>query len=101
MVIEFGDWQLRPCDSLNWSLYRRCREGVDGGEPKSEWLPQRRYYSYSTIPNAAWFAADWEIRHGGGDEVVELQDALDRFTRTLEGFKVSILAALTSSTRRD
>lgn len=23
MIIEFGDWQLRPYDKLNWQLFRR------------------------------------------------------------------------------
>ena len=92
MVIEFGDWQLRPCDGLNWQLWRRVRSPKKGDARSGGWTAQGRYYSYSTIPNAIAYAADCELRAWREDEVWELRDALGEYERILDGFKDALLS---------
>ena len=97
MVIEFGDWQLRPYDRLNWQLWHRhatpdrpaTRKAGTVGEVA--WFPCGRYYSASTVPQALVYAADTEVRNLDEDAVYEIRDALDCYKRIVDGFTESIL----------
>ena len=107
MVIEFGDWQLRPCDKLNWQLWHRHRTADRtrarnaGTVGEVAWFPCGRYYSASTIPNALVFAADCEIRNMDEEAVYDIRDALQAYTSVVDGFTDSILRSLSSPTGRD
>lgn len=62
MTIEFGDWQLRLHDNLNWELYHRHATKRGSNKGVTKWHPCERFYSYSTIENAIRFAADDDLR---------------------------------------
>lgn len=97
MIIEFGRWRLVPVDALNWELCHRhaVTRGKNAG--KESWHHMHRYYSYNTIPNAAIFAADQEMREGG--DVVELSKALDEYRVIVDGMTAELLAALGGDAR--
>ena len=107
MVIEFGDWQLRPYDKLNWQLWHRHPTVDCAGSRKAgtvgevAWFPCGRYYSASTIPHALVYAADCEVRNMDEDAVYEIRDVLEAYKRIVDGFTESILRCLSVPQRRD
>lgn len=98
MVIEFGNWQLRPVDARNWQLwhYREGEKGKSNG--KMDWFPEGRFYSYSTIDSAALYAADCDIK--ATDGTANFVEYVELLRETLDGFEKSILRALESSQSR-
>lgn len=92
MVIEFGNWQLRPMDARNWQLWhwRESARGDDKG--KMGWHPEGRFYSYSTIDNALLYAADQEIK--AMDGTAGFMEYVSLLRETLDGFEKSILQRL-------
>lgn len=92
MVIEFGNWQLRPIDSNNWQLWH-LRESTRGSNVgKVDWHPEGRFYSYSTIDNALLYAADREIK--AMDGTVNFMEYVTLLRETLDDFEKSILTSL-------
>ena len=94
MVIEFGDWQLRPVDASNWQLWH-YHEGQATGRHEASpasWRPMGRFYSYSTIDSAALYAADCDIK--AMDGTVGFPEYVELLRETLDGFEKSILASL-------
>lgn len=98
MVIEFGDWQLRPVDSLNWQLWHRhaMTAGKDKGTVK--FVACGKFYSYSTLDNALLYAADCDIK--AMDGTVDFPEYVSLLRETLDGFEKSILRGLESSQSR-
>lgn len=92
MVIEFGNWQLRPVDSLNWQLwhYHAMTTGKDKGTAK--WAPCGKFYSYSTLDNALLYAADCDIK--AMDGTVDFPEYVSLLRETLDEFEKSILRGL-------
>ena len=88
MVIEFGSWQLRPCDALNWQLWHRheTSSGRDAGKVK--WHPTGRFYSWSTFDSAFEFAADFDARERDG--AFSPWEFLDEYRRCLRSFEASL-----------
>lgn len=99
MVIEFGNWQLRPIDSHNWQLWHLRESTRWNNVGKVDWHPEGRFYSYSTIDNALLYAADREIK--AMDGTVNFMEYAALLRETLDGFEKSILHALETSTSRD
>jgi len=92
MVIEFGNWQLRPVDASNWQLWH-YREGEKGkSEGKMDWFPEGRFYSYFTIDSAALYAADCDIK--AMDGTANFVEYVELLRETLDSFEKSILRAL-------
>ena len=90
MVIEFGDWQLRPVDASNWQLWHHRESKKDAG--KMDWVPEGRFYSYSTIDSAALYAADCDIK--AMDGTANFVEYVELLRETLDSFEKSILRAL-------
>lgn len=98
MIIEFGDWQLRPVDASNWQLWHHhaMTAGKDKGTAK--WAPCGKFYSYSTLDNALLYAADCDIK--ATDGTANFVEYVELLRETLDGFEKSILRALESSQSR-
>ena len=107
MIIEFGDWQLRPYDKLNWQLWHRHRTVDRAGSRNAgtvgmvAWFPCGRYYSASTLPQALAYAADCEVRNMDEGAVYDIRDALETYRGIVDGFTESILHGLEHPLRRD
>lgn len=97
MIVEFGRWQLRPCDNLNWQLWERRKPMknkstvIEDGE--EGWYPCGRYYSYSTFPNAVEYAIDCMLRERD-DGVYGLAGYLREYKALLGRFEKQLYAAL-------
>lgn len=81
MTIEFGNWRLVPVDQLNFELCHRhvTSRGKNAGTER--WHRLGRFYSFSTIGNALWFAATRELAEEDGAAVAEIREALSEFER--------------------
>lgn len=89
MTIEFGKWQLRRMDALNWQLWHRHVATTGKNQGVEDWYPMKRYYSYSTFDNAIMFAADYDIRATDGTvgftEFVELwRETVDEYAESIQ-----------------
>lgn len=95
MVIEFGDWQLRPLDGRNWELYHRhaASKGKDKGSTK--WHRCGKYYSYNTLENALMFAADVELKSATG--TLSASEFLEGYRRMLAEFSEALSESLRTS----
>lgn len=96
MIIEFGNWQLRQMDSdaTNWELYHRhvASKGKNAGI--AQWSRMGRYYTFSTMDSAVWFAADYDIR--AADGTVSFMEYYELLKETVDEFEKSILRCLAS-----
>lgn len=94
MIIEFGNWQLRQMerDATNWELYHR--HVASGGENAgvAKWNRMGRYYTFSTMDSALWFAADYDIR--AADGTISFMEYYELLKETVDDFEKSILRCL-------
>ena len=92
MIIEFGDWQLRPMDDRNWELYHRhvTSRGKDRGAAK--WHACEKYYQYNTIDNAILYAADADMKRATG--TFDPSSFLAEYRRVLAEFAEAVSEAL-------
>lgn len=95
--IVFGRWKLVPVDSLNWELCQ-WRTALDThGNPTGNderWYRCGRYYSYNTFGNVLLYAVDCEMKDECAEAVMELDAALDRYERIVEGLRDAMLGAV-------
>ena len=97
MIIEFGNWQLRKCDALNWQLWHRVvpSKGNNVGIPT--WKACGKFYSYSTFANAVEYAVDYELREMDG--TFSPWEFLEEYRSMLSRFEKSILRCLETPTK--
>lgn len=101
MIIEFGNWQLRPVDARNWQLYHYhipAAVGRHAGGTEPKWIGTGRFYHYKSIDHALLYAADCDIK--ATDGTANFVEYVELLRETLDGFEKSILRALESSQRR-
>ena len=94
MVIEFGRWRLVPVDKLNWELCHRHAATRGKNEGEESWHRLGRYYSYSTLGNALWYAADQELREKDGDAAAGIMDALAEYRAITDALMADMARAL-------
>lgn len=93
MRIQFGDWQLRKRDANNWELYHRHavranKMTVENGTAGTlKWHTTGRYYQERTFVHAVEYAADWELRNDGSDDVVTMGEYIRLLDDKLQSFK--------------
>lgn len=95
MIIEFGNWQLRPVDSRNWQLYHYhvpAAVGRHKGGTEPRWMETGRFYHYKSIDHALLYAADCDIK--AMDGTVNFMEYVTLLRETLDGFEKSILTSL-------
>ncbi len=103
MIIEFGDWQLRPYDKLNWQLFRRvtvpdnAKTRGDGTAGKRRWRPYNRFSQQGGVPAALKIAAEYELRNNDREMHATLSEAADEYERILGTHSESILRCLEGS----
>lgn len=94
MRIQFGDWQLRKRDASNWELYHRHETKEtstsikSGNAGKVRWHGTGRYYQATTFHLAIEYAADWELRNDGSDDVVSLGEYIRLLDEKLQSFRI-------------
>ena len=82
MRVRFGRWELRPDKSGNWALWQ-LRAARDGS---AKWLPLERYFQWSTVGNALWFAANEELMEGNEDEALAFQEFAEQWRDMTQAF---------------
>lgn len=93
MRIQFGDWQLRSRDAGNWELYHRHETKEtstsikSGNAGKVRWHGTGRYYQATTFHLAIEYAADYDMRNDGSDDVVTMGEYIRLLDDKLQSFK--------------
>lgn len=94
MIIEFGNWQLRPAehDQHKWELYHRHRTPTGEGIATDMWSPTGRCYNYSNIDNVILYTADHDIC--ATDGAAGFMECYELLKETVDESEKSILRCL-------
>lgn len=94
MRIQFGDWQLRKRDAGNWELFHRHETKEtstsikSGNAGKVRWHGTGRYYQATTFHLAIEYAADYDMRNDGSEEVIDMGEYINAYGNRLDRYRI-------------